>query len=270
MMISTFSYLWSLSAVDAITELSRAGYCEFEVPISSPHCWPAEMPPSVRAEAKRRLQDCGASVRSLNPGGYDLNLASPAANMRRKSIDHIKDVMDLAFEWGSTELVISPGTRRPMISPSLSKTLDWLTDSLEVLLPRAEQAGVRLLLENTPYCFRPTLDEMVGVTKQFNSERLKIVYDVANAAYIQEDPVAGLLAGGSEVVLVHISDTGLEQWGHDPIGTGVIDFEALGKAVDATCRTENAVLEIIREKDSLKEVHAGISELKKRGWSINP
>lgn len=190
--------------------------------------------------------------------------------MRRKSIDHIKDVMDLAFEWGSTELVISPGTRRPMISPSLSKTLDWLTDSLEVLLPRAEQAGVRLLLENTPYCFRPTLNEMVGVIKQFNSERLKIVYDVANAAYIKEDPVTALLAGGSEVVLVHISDTGLEEWGHDPIGTGVIDFEALGKAVDATCRTENAVLEIIREKDALAEVHAGISELKKRGWRINP
>ncbi|GHU08004.1 hypothetical protein FACS1894158_16950 [Betaproteobacteria bacterium] len=99
MIISTFSYLWSDSAIDAITELSRAGYCEFEVPISSPHCWPAEMPPSVRSEAKRRLQDCAASVRSLNPGGYDINLASPVANMRRKSIDHIKDVMDLAFDW---------------------------------------------------------------------------------------------------------------------------------------------------------------------------
>lgn len=270
MIISTFSYLWSDSAIDAITELSRAGYREFEVPISSPHCWPAEMPPSLRSEAKRRLEDCGASVRSLNPGGYDLNLASPAANMRRKSIDHIKDVMDLAFEWGSTELVISPGTRRPMISPSLSNTLDWLTDSLEVLLPRAEQAGVRLLLENTPYCFRPTLIEMVGVVKKFDSGTLKIVYDVANAAYINEDPVAALLAGGSEIVLVHISDTGLEEWGHDPIGTGVIDFEALGKAVDATCKTENAVLEIIREKDPLTEMHAGISELKKRGWNIYP
>lgn len=269
MIISTFSYLWSASAIDAITELSRAGYREFEVPISSPHCWPAEMSPSVRSEGNRRLQDCGASVRSLNPGGYDINLASPAANMRRKSIDHIKDVMDLAFEWGSTEMVISPGTRRPMISPSLSNTLGWLTDSLEVLLPRAEQAGVRLLLENTPYCFRPTLDEMLGVVRQFNSEKLKIVYDVANAAYINEDPVKALLAGGSEIALVHVSDTGLDAWGHDPIGTGVIDFEALGKAVDATCKTENAVLEIIREKDPLAEMHAGISELKKRGWSIN-
>ena len=269
MLISTFSYLWSCSAIDAIAELSRAGYREFEVPISAPHCWPADMSPSVRAEAKRRLQDCAASVRSLNAGGYDINLASPAPNMRRKSIDHIKDVMDLAFEWGSTEVVISPGTRRPMISPPLSKAIEWLNESLEVLLPRAEQAGVRLLLENTPYCFRPTLDEMIGVVKQFNSDRLKIVYDVANAAYIKEDPVKALLAGGPDIVLVHISDTGLEEWGHDPIGTGVIDFEALGKAVDATCKNENAVLEIIRERDPLMEMHAGIHELRKRGWSFS-
>ena len=108
----------------------------------------------------------------------------------------------------------------------------------------------------------------MGVVKQFRSDKLKIVYDVANAAYINEDPVEALLAGSSEIVLVHISDTGREEWGHDPIGTGVIDFEALGKAVEATCKTENAVLEIIREKDPLTEMHNGIFELKKRGWSI--
>ncbi|GAB7531425.1 hypothetical protein PS3A_38370 [Pseudomonas sp. 3A(2025)] len=38
----------------------------------------------------------GAKIRSLNAGGYDINLASPAANMRHKSIEHIKSVIDLA------------------------------------------------------------------------------------------------------------------------------------------------------------------------------
>jgi hypothetical protein len=57
------------------------------------------------------------------PGGYDINLASPGANMRRKSIDQIRDVMDLAVDWGVVDVVISPGTRRPMISPPLPQTL---------------------------------------------------------------------------------------------------------------------------------------------------
>ena len=269
MIINTFSYLWSSTAIDAISDLSRSGFSVFEVPISSPHCWPDEMTPVMRSDAKKRLQDCAASVRSLNAGGYDINLASPGSNMRRKSTDHIKDVIDLAFDWDVVDVVISPGTRRPMISPSIPNTLGWLYESLEILLPRAEQAGVRLLLENTPYCFRPTLDELVDVVKEVNNEKLKIVYDVANAAFIEEDPVACLLSGHSEIGLVHISDTGLEEWGHDPIGTGVVNFEALGGAIEATCKIDNVVLEIIRDKDPLKEIEKGIDELKKRGWNLN-
>jgi L-ribulose-5-phosphate 3-epimerase len=268
MIISTFSYLWSASAIDVICDLTRSGYRVFEIPISSPHCWPDEMTPAVRSEARRRFMDCGASIRSLNAGGYDINLASPAANVRRRSIEHIKGVLDLAFEWGAIDVVISPGTRRPMISPPLPMTLDWLYESLEALLPRAEQAGARLLLENTPFCFRPTLEEMIRVVKEVDSDKLKIVYDVANAEFIKEDSVAGLLSGQSVIELVHISDTGLAEWGHDPIGTGVINFEDLGKAVEATCKVENAVLEIIRENDPLKEINAGIDELQKRGWNM--
>ena len=270
MIINTFSYLWSAHAVDVMCDLTSHRYRVFEVPISSPHCWPDEMTPAMRKEARKRLQDCGAVVRSLNAGGYDINLASPAANMRRKSTDHIKDVMDLAFEWGATDVVISPGTRRPMISPPLPLTLGWLSESLERLLPRARQAGVRLLLENTPCCFRPTLAEMAGVVNDVGDETLGIVYDVANAAFIGEDPVTGLLAHHAAIGLVHVSDTTIAEWGHDPIGTGVVDFESLGKAVQATGKGKDVVLEIIREKDPLGEIRTGLHALKKLGWTVSP
>jgi Sugar phosphate isomerases/epimerases len=269
MIINTFSYLWKLTAIDAITELAGSGYRIFEVPVSSPHCWPDEMSPTVRSDTKKQLQDHAASVRSLNAGGFDINLASPGANMRRKSIEHIKDVIDLAFEWGVVDVVISPGTRRPMISPPISQTLEWLYESLDILLPHAEQAGVRLLLENTPYCFRPTMDELIGVVNEVGNDNLKIVYDVANAAFIGEDPVACVLSGHPTIGLLHISDTGLAEWGHDPIGTGVVNFEALGKAIETTCNMDSVVLEIIREKDPLEEIDKGINELKNRGWKLN-
>jgi L-ribulose-5-phosphate 3-epimerase len=266
MIINTFSYLWTSTAIDAICELSRSGFSVFEVPISSPHCWPDEMTPVMRSDGKKRLQDCAASVRSLNAGGYDINLASPAANMRRKSKDHIKDVIDLAFDWDVAEVVISPGTRRPMIPPSIPNALGWLYESLETLLPRAEQAGVRLLLENTPYCFRPTFNELIDIVKEFDNERLRIVYDVANAAYIGEDPASCLLSGHSAIGLVHVSDTSLDRWGHDPIGTGIVNFESLGKAIEEAGKSGDVVLEIIRDNDPLKEINNGIAELKRRGW----
>lgn len=268
MIINTFSYLWKSTAIEAMSELIGHGFKVFEVPVSSPHCWPDEMSTGMRSEARKQLQDHGASVRSLNAGGYDINLASPAANMRRKSSDHIKDVIHLAVDWGVTDVVISPGTRRPMISPSIPQTFGWLHESLDVLLPVAKQAGVRLLMENTPYCFRPTIGELVGVVEEIKSENLSIVYDVANAAYISEDPVASLLSHHKHIGLVHISDTGTDVWGHDPIGTGIIDFEGLGRAIDSVFSIDRVVLEIIREQEPLLEIQKGLQELKKRGWTI--
>ena len=147
MIINTFSYIWTQTAVEAMCDLASDGYRVFEVPVSSPHCWPDEMSREFRMDGKKQLDDCGATVRSLNAGGYDINLASPAANMRRKSIEHIRDVIGLAVDWGVADVVISPGTRCPMISPSLPQTFGWVYESLDTLMPMAEQAGVRLLLE---------------------------------------------------------------------------------------------------------------------------
>jgi len=269
MIINTFSYLWKSTAIEAMSELISHGFSVFEVPVSSPHCWPDEMSKSSRSDARKQLQDNGASVRSLNAGGYDINLASPGANMRRKSTDHIKDVIQLAVDWGVTDVVISPGTRRPMISPTIPQTLGWLSESLDVLLPVAKQAGVRLLMENTPYCFRPTIGELVSLVEEIRSENLSIVYDVANAAYIGEDPVASLQSHHAHIGLVHISDTGTDVWGHDPIGTGIIDFVGLGRAVDSVFSVDRVVLEVIREEEPLLEVNNALQELKKRGWRLD-
>ena len=266
MIINTFSYLWAATAVDAIVDLVDNGYNTFEVPISSPHCWPDDMSSSERSAAGMRLRDSGAQIRSLNAGGYDINLASPGANMRRKSIEHVVSVIDLAVAWGAREVVISPGTRRPMISPPLESSYGWMYESLETLIPLAKQAGTRLLLENTPYCFTPTVEDLATVVETVDDDIVKIVYDVANAAYIGEDPVAGLRSHHEAIALVHISDTGLETWGHDPIGTGVVDFDALGGAVEATCGESNVVLEIIREEDPIAEFNKGMEELRLRGW----
>lgn len=268
MIINTFSYLWSSTAIDAIAELVDDGYETFEVPISSPHCWPDEISISERSAIGAKLSEYGARVRSLNAGGYDINLASPGANMRLKSIEHVKSVIDLAAAWDVPEVVISPGTRRPMISPSLERAYGWMYESLGSLIPLAKQAGTRLLLENTPYCFTPTVRDLAGIVSTVNDDVLKIVYDVANAAYIREDPVAGLLSNQESIALVHISDTSLETWGHDPIGTGVVDFEGLSGAVEATCGVSNVVLEIIREENTLYEFDKAMHDLRDRGWKL--
>lgn len=268
MIINTFSYLWKASALEAITELVENGYTVFEIPISSPHCWPVELSSAERSHVRAKLDASGGRVRSLNAGGYDLNLASPAASMRGKSIEHINSVIDLATEWNVQEIIISPGTRRPMISPTLEQVYGWLYESLDTLVPRAKEAGTRLLFEQTPYCFTPTIGTLAQVVRTVNDDSLKIVYDVANAAYIGEDPVAALLEYRELIPLIHISDTGTETWGHDPIGTGVIDWRALGAAVDETLGVDNVVLEVIRDENTLEEFATALRDLGAAGWNV--
>ena len=80
--------------------------------------------------------------------------------------------------------------------------------------------------------------------------------------------MAGLLSNQESIALVHISDTSLETWGHDPIGTGVVDFEGLGGAVEATCGVSNVVLEIIREENPVHVFSQAMDDLQSRGWKL--
>ena len=152
--------------------------------------------------------------------------------MRRKSIEHIKSVIDLAEAWDVPEIVISPGTRRPMISPSLEKTYGWMYESLENLIPLAKQAGTRLLFENTPYCFTPTIEDLAGVVKHGQRRLSQDRVRRRQCCIHRRGSRSSLLSNHESIGLVHISDTGTETWGHDPIGTGVIDWSGLGEAVE--------------------------------------
>ena len=109
---------------------------------------------------------------------------------------------------------------------------------------------------------------MMEIVDEDGSPRLQIVYDVANAAFIRKDPVTSLLSFHSAIALIHVSDTGPETWGHDPIGTGVVDFEMLGETIVQIGKKDDVVLEIIREESAALEIKNGIRDLESRGWNF--
>ena len=82
------------------------------------------------------------------------------------------------------------------------------------------------------------------------------------------DAFAALLAHHELIGLMHISDTGTDVWGHDPIGTGVINWEGLGRAVESTLGFDNVVLEIIREQNTLEEFAQAMRDLPAFGWNV--
>jgi deoxyribonuclease-4 len=96
---------------------------------------------------------------------------------------------------------------------------------------------------------------------------IPVIYDVANAFAIDEDPVAGLAALWSRLGIIHLSDSPRGQWRHDPIGTGAIDFSAIAGFINDRCFTGTVVLEILSDAP-LRGLTDGVAKLRTKGFEF--
>lgn len=263
--VNTFSYIWQKPVDDCIRHLARQGYRNFEVLLTAPHMWPADFDRSSRTKLTQLVRQLGARIVSLNAGGFDNNMVSPAANVRTSTLTYLSDAIDLAADVSATYVVMSPGMGRPLLGPPKEWLLGWFHSGMEVLVRHAESRGVQLLLENIPFAFLPGAEEIMDAIGEFPAERVGVVYDVANAVYVREDPIAGLQQVAPRLRLAHLSDTPLETWRHDAVGRGVVPFERFGAALRELRYREPVVLEIV-SRDPDPEIKGSINELGRLGW----
>ncbi|MGE0316011.1 MAG: sugar phosphate isomerase/epimerase family protein [Lautropia sp.] len=245
--INTFPYLWRGDVESALDDLLARGYRHFEIQLSAPYCWPPSLDPGVRRRIGARIARGDFAISSLNVGGFDNNLASPAPDVRARTVELIAATAALGSEWGVRGLVLSPGAARPLLPPPEPLLHGWLRDSLERLLPEAERHGVDLLLENIPYSFLPRADGIGSLLDAVAHPRLGAIYDVANAFYVREPLAQGFERLRSHLRLVHFSDTTLDVWRHDRLGAGIVPFDQALSSMRAVGYAGAIVLEIISD-----------------------
>ena len=263
--INTFSYIWQHTALECIDYLAGQGYSEFEILITAPHLWPLDVDANARRDLARMVTQKNVRILSLNAGGFDYNLASPAENVRAFAQRYLIDVMRLASDLGVQKIVMAPGIGRPLLAPPASSLLSWFQAGMEVLVRQADDLNVRLLIENVPFSFLPRIEGIMHAIDDFPAKHVGIVYDVANAVFAHEDPVAGLRCAASRLNLVHLSDTPLDSWRHDVVGSGVVPFDRIGTALKTLGYSEPVVLEII-SVDPDQAIRQSIAELSRQGW----
>jgi len=263
--INTYSYVWRHTARECLEQLADEGHRRFELLVNAPHLWPASLDRQARDGVARLLSERGLQVISLNPPSLDLNLVAPAEEVRRYTIDHYLQVIDLAGEWGTPWVVVVPGKTHPLLPAPRERVLDWFTGALDEMLARAEAMGVELLLENVPMAFLPRAEDLVAVVERIAHPRLGIVYDVANGVFAGEAPDEGLFAVREHLRLVHLSDTGTGRWDHGPVGSGVVPFPAVAAALDEIGYSNPSVLEIISGQPE-QDIPASARALEALGW----
>jgi L-ribulose-5-phosphate 3-epimerase len=267
--INCYSYIWRMSAHDTLAHLADRGYSTFELMVNAPHLWPSALGAAGRRRMAQLLAARGLSILSLAPPMLDLNLVSPAPEVRRYTIDHYVDVIRLAGEWSCPFVVLVPGKTHPLLPLPDRLRDDWFARAIEELDAAAQNEGVRLTLENVPSSWLPRAQDVMQRLDAIGNARIGVTYDVANAVFAGEDPQEGLAVVAPRLSFVHVSDTGLQRWAHSTVGSGVVDFSRVAAGLNAIGFTGPTTLEIISD-DPDADIAASHAALAQLGWSAPP
>jgi sugar phosphate isomerase/epimerase len=215
--INTYSYTMSHTATDCLTWLADRGYTEFELMMYPGHAWPADLDRAQRKRFVKFLNGKRLSVRTLNQPNVDINIAGATAEMRAYSLSIVRSVFELAGDLGAEGVIIGPGKANPLFPAPRQRMADLFFKALDELLPVARRAGVKILVENMPFCFLPDAESMASALDLYGADEIGVVYDIANAEFIREDIGAGLQRVAARLHSVHLSDTGHSVYRHDPL-----------------------------------------------------
>ena len=243
--VNTYSYIYSLSALDAIRHLLGLGFVRFEVLFNAEHIWVSDLELGLRNGPPPWLVNEGAEIVSFNLPVMDHNLTSPNPDMRLFTRARFTELIKLAGAWSVPYVVVVPGKVSPLLPAPATSLLGWFVDGLAALTEQASQHGTKILVENVPSTFAPLAGDLVTALREFNDDRVGVVYDVANGFFAGEDPADGIKILGDSIELIHLSDTGKKRWGHDPIGTGEVDFRSVAQAIRSIGFSGESVMEII-------------------------
>lgn len=164
-----------------------------------------------------RLDSCGLNAVVHLP--YRQPLSTPVESVDEATLDYLDGVLATAADVGATAVVAHPRTR--------GSGRDNLRDRARRLRERADRRGLTLCFETTGHAGGPSLDRVGAVADDAGAA---VCLDVGYA-YLEAgtDGVAAFLDTYEDVV-DHLHVHGARRRGdtHIPVGSGDVDFDALG------------------------------------------
>ncbi len=203
--------------------------------------------------AARIVADAGLTVTSLCRGGF-LSDAEPAA--RKAAYDDNRRAVDEAALVGAPELLLVVGGL-PAGSRDLAGARAAVEDALAALVPHAQAAGVRLVLEplHPMFCadraVLSTLGHALDMASAYTAEQVGVCVDTYHVWWDPTLPDQLVRAAG-RIALYQVSDwvlplaaDALLSRGH--LGDGCIDFAAITGQVSAAGYSGWVEVEIFRQ-----------------------
>jgi len=242
--VNTYSYIFGGSAADTVARLADQGYGGVELMFFPGHLWPAELD-AAKLRSLRNLCEQRLRLIAVNMPNVDINVAAAAEEMRVYTLDLLTKFVRCAGELGAGGIVVGPGKPNPLFPMPRDRMVTYFYRALDVLAPLAREVGTKLFIENMPFAFLPDAESLMNVVDGYGDDSIRVIYDVANAHFIGEAPIAGLHRVRDRLSLVHFSDTTRQSYKHDPLGYGDVPLAGLASAMNEVGYRELPMLEVI-------------------------
>jgi sugar phosphate isomerase/epimerase len=174
---------------DACKAIRKAGYTGIEIAPFTLAEKPRDVTPAQRAEYRDIIRSEGLTFVGfhwimLSPKG--LHVSGPDAELRRRSWEHIRDLVDLCADLGPGGVLVFGSPKQRATTGGLTReqaTRNYI-DGLATVAPHAAARGVAILVEALPagQCdVIQSLAEAAGIAREMNSPGVRTMFDVHNA-----------------------------------------------------------------------------------------
>jgi deoxyribonuclease IV len=263
----TFGFVWNCLADEAFARLGEAGFRHIQLMATPPHYDPWAEDPELTRRLRSILDRHGMSLLALDLASSDINLASPSADVVDFAVDAYARGVDRAAELGAKWICVGSGRRHALLTKANDCLMETFRSAFARIHAKAQQRGIGIILENHPQGLLADANTIASFLDTEGYASIPVIYDVANAFAIDEDPVAGLGTLWSRLGIIHLSDSPRGQWRHDPIGTGAIDFSTIAKFINDRGFEGAVVLEILSDAP-LRGLTEGVAKLRTNGFAF--
>ena len=191
------------SVEQALAAIAAAGFPQAEILGQEPHV-AVPLTGQALSEFRRLLEDLGVRARTIHAPMMHNVLGAPEENWRREKVGVLGTYVQFAGALGASDIIMHPVPNPGFVpnadDPAIPGLIrDAVPRSLDELIPVAEEAGVRILLENLPYdCDYPlqTMQELRPLVDGYPEDCLGLVLDTGHAWTLKKDPVLEIHAAG--------------------------------------------------------------------------
>lgn len=194
---------------EVIKRLSKIGYDGMEIGCAAPHAWPYYLSAERRKEIKGLLDANNIKASSMLPapgGGPGINAASAYVEERKWTVQHYKDVIDLAYDLGTPTVLYMAG----WVIYGLSKRDAWKysVENLQEVAEYAKTKNVTMMIEpQAADCnMVEGADDAIQMMEDVGMDNVKLMFDTFHALYRSEVPSDYVYKMGKNLKHVHFSD----------------------------------------------------------------